>query len=339
MNRRRIGRTGLVVSEICLGTMTFGSTCDEVLSRRIMDCAWDAGVDFLDTAEIYPVPPEAAWVHRSEEFVGRWLVDRPRDAVFIATKFCGPAHGWFVPPVRNGRTTIDRHHIRTAVEGSLRRLQTDYIDLYQTHWPDHDLPYELTLETLDALVREGKVRYVGCSNETSWGLMKSLAVSAERKWARYESIQNNFSLVQRRFLDELAEVCRREQISLLPYSPLGGGVLTGKYEREPWPEGARFTNYSRHGGERQKAMARRFVNDKSVATAREVGQLAAQLGVTCTALALAWSKQHDFVASTIVGATTVEQLVESLAAADLKLDAETLKKLDEIHVRYLYPLG
>lgn len=339
MNRRRIGRTGLVVSEICLGTMTFGSVCDESVSRGILDCARDAGVDFFDTAEIYPVPPEAAWVHRSEEFLGRWMADQPRDALFVATKFCGPAHGWFVPPVREGRTTIDRHHIRKAVEGSLRRLGTDYIDLYQTHWPDHDLPYEMTLGALDELVEEGKIRYVGCSNENAWGLMKSLAVSREYGLTRYESIQNNFSLVHRRFVDELAEVCRREQVSLLPYSPLGGGVLTGKYDVDPWPVGARFTEYLRTGGERQKAMARRFVNEKSVATAREIGELARALNVTPAALAVAWSKQHDFVASTIVGATSVEQLRESLPAADLKLDGPTLKRLDEIHQKYLYPLG
>lgn len=339
MQRRRIGRSGLVVSDICLGTMTFGSVCDEPLSHRIMDCAWDAGVDFFDTAEIYPVPPDAKLVHRSEEYLGRWMQGKPRDAMFVATKFCGPAHGWFVPPVREGRTSIDRHHIRRAVEGSLRRLGTDYIDLYQTHWPDHDLPYELTLEPLDELVAEGKVRYIGCSNENAWGLMKSLATSRELGAVRYESIQNNFSLVHRRFLDELAETCRREQVSLLPYSPLGGGVLTGKYDVAEWPESARFTQYLKTGGERQKVMARRFVNEKSVAAAREIGRLARELGVSSAALALAWSKQHDFVASTIVGTTSVEQLQESLPAADLKLDADTLKKLDEINQRHLYPLG
>lgn len=339
MNRRRIGRTGLVVSDICLGTMTFGSVCDEALSRQILDVARDAGIDFFDTAEIYPVPPDAAYVHRSEEFLGRWLADQPRDAVFVATKFCGPAHGWFVPPVREGRTSIDRHHIRKAVEGSLRRLGTDYIDLYQSHWPDHDIPYELTLAALDELVEEGKIRYVGCSNENAWGLMKSLAVSRELGLARYESIQNNFSLVHRRFLDELAEVCRREQVSLLPYSPLGGGVLTGKYDVDPWPTRARFSEYLRTGGERQKVMARRFVNEKSVGATREIGELARALSVSPAALALAWSKQHDFVASTIVGATTVEQLQEVLPAADLKLDAASLQRLDEINQKYLYPLG
>jgi aryl-alcohol dehydrogenase-like predicted oxidoreductase len=160
MKRRRIGRSALAVSEICLGTMTFGSTCDEPLALRILDRAFDRGIDFFDTAEIYPVPPDAKWVHRSEEIFGKWLRTKPRDAIFVATKFCGPGHGWFIPPVREGRTALDRHHIRRAIEGSLRRLGVDYIDLYQTHWPDHDFPYEPTLEALAEQVRAGVVRTI-----------------------------------------------------------------------------------------------------------------------------------------------------------------------------------
>lgn len=339
MKKRRIGRTSLVVSEICLGTMTFGSTCDEQESFRIMDRAYDAGIDFFDTAEIYPVPPEASWVHRSEEIIGRWLETKPRDSLYIATKFCGPAHGWFVPPVRTGRTGVDRHHIRRAIEGSLKRLRTDYVDLYQTHWPDHDLPYEQTLEVLDQLVREGKVRYIGSSNENAWGTMKSLAVADRHGWSRYESIQNNFSIINRRFQDELANICRRERISLLPYSPMGGGVLTGKYNHEPWPNGSRFAMYTQTGGERQKAMAKRFVNEKSLRTAAELGTLAQELQVSPAVLAVAWSKQHDFVASTIIGANTAAQLDAVLPAADLELSAETLKQIDAITAKYPYPLG
>ena len=339
MKKRRIGRTSLVVSEICLGTMTFGSTCDPQESFRIMDRAYEAGIDFLDTAEIYPVPPDVSHVHRSEEIIGRWLKTKNRDSIYVATKFCGPAHGWFVPPVREGRTGVDRHHIRRAVEGSLRRLGTDYIDLYQTHWPDHDLPFELTLGVLDELVREGKVRYLGSSNENAWGTMKALAVAERNGWARYESIQNNFSVVNRRFGDELANICRREKISLLPYSPLGGGVLTGKYQQEPWPAGARFTLYQQTGGERQKAMAKRFVNEKSQQTATEIASLARELHLSPAVLSLAWSKQHDFVAATIVGANTVAQLEETLPAADVELSGETMKRIDEITAKYPYPLG
>ena len=339
MNKRRIGKSGLVVSEICLGTMTFGSTCDEAESFRIMDRAVEGGIDFFDTAEIYPVPPDASYVFRSEEIIGKWLKGKERDSIFIATKFCGPGHGWFVPPVRTGRTTIDRHHIRRAIEGSLRRLDTDYVDLYQTHWPDHNFDYEPTLAALTELIDEGKVRYIGSSNETAWGAMKAAAVSEQFGLARYDSIQNNFSIINRRFEDALAEVCRREQISLLPYSPIGGGVLSGKYNSDNIPSNARFQNYALNGGERQKEMAKRFVNDKSLATTAELMELASSMGTCSTTLAVAWSKHHDFVASTIIGANTVEQLEDSLRAAETDLDHETIAKIDEISARHLYPLG
>ncbi len=338
MQRRRIGKTSLAVSEICLGTMTFGSSCDEAEAFRIMDRAYEAGVNFLDAAEIYPVPPEREWVHRTEEIVGKWLKTKPRDALVIGTKFCGPGHGWFVPPVREGLTGIDRHHIRRAIEGSLRRLQTDYVDLYQTHWPDHEFPYEETLAALDELIWEGKVRYLGCSNEIPWGLMKSLAVAERLGTHRYESIQNNFSLINRRFEDSLAEICRREQVSLLPYSPIGGGVLTGKYQNHQFPAGARFTIY-RESGPRQQQMTRRFVNEKSLATTSELLELASELKLTPATLATAWSKQHDFVASTIVGANTVVQLEDILPAAEVLLTEDVLRRIDEITARYPYPLG
>lgn len=339
MNKRRVGRSGLVVSELCLGTMTFGSTCDEAESFRIMDRAVDAGITFFDTAEVYPVPPDPQYVHQTEEIVGKWLKNKSRDGLVLATKFCGPSHGWFVPPVRQGLTSIDRHHVRRAVEGSLKRLQTDYIDLYQTHWPDHDLPYEHTLGALTELIEEGKVRYIGSSNETAWGVMKAQAAAEQNGFARYESIQNNFSLVNRRFEDALAEACRREQISLLPYSPMGGGVLSGKYNQETPPENARFSAYLAAGGERQKKMAGRFVNDKSLATTRELMDLAAELGMSPVTLAIAWSKQHDYVASAIFGANSVEQMEASLLAAEVEFDADVLRRIDGISAKYPYPLG
>ena len=338
MQYRRIGRSSLRVSDICLGTMTFGSTCDEAESFRIMDLALESGIDFFDTAEVYPVPPDIKWVHRSEEIIGKWLKTVDRAQVCIATKFCGCGSTFFTPPVRHGKTAADRFHIRTAIEGSLRRLQTDYVDLYQTHWPDHDFPYEHTLEVLTELINEGKVRFIGSSNETPWGAMKALAVSESRGFARYESIQNNFSAVNRRFEDALADVCRREQISCLPYSPLGGGVLTGKYDQGQWPENARFTHY-RSLGPRQQKMVQRFVNEKSLATTSEMGQLASKLGTSVTALAVAWSKQNDFVASTIIGVNSVAHLQEILPAADLVLSDETMDEIDEITKRYPYPLG
>lgn len=339
MKKRRLGRTSLVVSEICLGTMTFGSTTEPEESHQILNKAFDAGIDFLDTAEIYPVPPQANWVHRSEEIVGDWLKNQQRESVIVATKVCGPGHGWFVPPVRHGKTGVDRFHIRKAIEGSLKRLQTDYIDLYQVHWPDHDFGYEETLETLEELIQAGLVRAVGCSNETPWGLMKSLAVAEKYGFQPYQTIQNNFSLIHRRFEDALADICRREQVSLLPYSPIGGGVLSGKYNQPNPPEDSRFMQYLNGDGERQQIMARRFVNEKSLATTEKLQVIAAELGMSSTTLAVAWSKQHDYVGSTIIGARKLDQLQESLDAAEVVLDSQTLQRIDEITQEFLYPLG
>lgn len=339
MERRRLGRSGIVVSEICLGTMTFGAQLDEAASFEVMDHAFEHGIDFLDTAEIYPVPPKAEWVHRTEEIVGKWLKTKDRDEIILATKVCGPGHGWFMPPVRKGKTAVDRHHIRVAIEGSLRRLGTDYIDLYQVHWPDHDFGYEETLTTLTELQEEGKVRVIGSSNETEWGTMKANQVAQEKHLSRYETIQNNFSINNRRFEDALADICRREGISLLPYSPIGGGVLSGKYNDGALPAGARFSEYLKEGGERQRKMAERFVNEKSLATTAALIELAAKNEMDVVTLAVAWSKQHDFVASTIVGANSIEQLKPSLAAADLKLGDEVLQAIDAISERYPYPMG
>lgn len=339
MERRRLGRSGIVVSEICLGTMTFGSQLDETASFELMDHAYAQGIDFFDTAEIYPVPPKAEWVHRTEEIVGKWLKTKDRDSIILATKVAGPGHGWFKPPVRQGKTALDRHHIRTAIEGSLRRLQTDYIDLYQTHWPDHDFGYEETLSVLNELQEEGKVRVIGSSNETEWGAMKANQTAQELGLSRYETIQNNFSINNRRFEDALADICRREGMSLLPYSPIGGGVLSGKYNGGQLPAGARFTEYLKGDGERQQKMVQRFVNEKSLATTGELIELASENDMDVVTMVVAWSKQHDFVASTIVGANSFKQLKPSLAAADLKLSAEVLAAIDAISAKYPYPMG
>ncbi|HCN77754.1 MAG TPA: aldo/keto reductase, partial [Verrucomicrobiales bacterium] len=221
---------------------------------------------------------------------------------------------------------------------SLKKLGTDYIDLYQTHWPDHHMRQEDTLEALTELVEQGKVRAIGCSNETSWGLMKNLWASEKHGLARFDSVQNNFSLINRRCESELAQVCRMEGVSLLPYSPLGGGVLTGKYQNGALPPGARFSEYLVSGGERQQRMARRFVNERTLETTARLSVIAADIGVSVTALAVAWSRQHDFVASTIIGATSVAQLEQSLQARDLILDAETLRRIDEIDTAIPNPM-
>lgn len=337
MKKNRLGKSGVVVSEICMGTMTFGSHADEKTAIEIMDRALDAGIDFFDTAEVYPVPPSATSAGLTEEIIGRWLKTKNRDHVIIATKVAGPGHGWIRPRIRGGKTCLDRHQITRAVEGSLQRLQTDYIDLYQTHWPDHGMRYEETLRALDDLVTAGKVRVVGCSNESAWGLTKSLWQSDVNGLVRYETIQNNFSLNNRRFEDELAQVCRQEGVSLLPYSPLAGGVLSGKYNAG-FPEGTRFSIYQREGS-RQQVMVKRFVNEKAIASTERFMEIAADLGMSPVTLATAWSKQHDFVASTIVGATRVDQLDAIFAAADVVLSAETLLRIDAVSREILYPMG
>jgi aryl-alcohol dehydrogenase-like predicted oxidoreductase len=313
--------------------MTFGVQTDEAEAFRIMDRAYERGVNFFDTAELYPVPPAAETHGVTEEIIGRWLKTKPRDSIIIATKIAGPQLGWFAPPVRDGMTTLDRLQIRLAVEQSLTRLQTDYIDLYQTHWPDHGMRYQDTMAALTELVDEGKVRVVGCSNETCWGVMKSLQASEDYGLVRYDTIQNNFSLINRRCESELAQVCRKENVSLLPYSPLGGGVLTGKYNTDgELPAGARFSDYLVNGGERQKKMAKRFVNQRTQETTRRLTEIANRLSISVTTLAVAWSKQHDFVASTIIGVSQLDQLDDNLAAADLVLDNETMQQIDDIHV-------
>ena len=338
MKYRYIGRSGLRVSPICLGTMTFGTQCDKKEAFKIMDKAYDAGVNFFDTAELYPVPPQADLAGITEEIVGEWMRTKPRDAIILATKVAGAASGWFVPPIRHGLTAIDRFHIERAVEGSLKRLGTDYIDLYQMHWPDTVVPIEESLAAFDRLVQSGKVRYIGTSNDTAYGTTKALMTSACKGYARFESIQNNFSLLNRRFLDELATVCRKEQISLLPYSPLAGGVLSGKYNLGGEVQG-RFSDYLKSPNARQRLMAQRFMNDKTLASTQRYLKIAADYGIDPVTMAIAWSKQFDFVASTIIGATSVDQLDQTLAAMDLTLSDEVLRACDKVHEDILYPMG
>jgi len=339
MKYRYIGRTGLRVSPICMGTMTFGTQCkDEATAFAIMDKAYDAGVNFFDTAELYPVPPQAKLAGITEEIVGRWMKSKPRESIILATKVAGAASGWFVPPIRHGLTAVDRFHIERAVEGSLKRLDTDYIDLYQMHWPDTVVPVEESLEAFDRLVKSGKVRYIGTSNDTAYGTAKALSVSKYEKLARFESIQNNFSLLNRRFLDELAVLARSEKVSLLPYSPLAGGVLSGKYNQST-PAKGRFSDYVNSPNQRQRLMAARFMNDKTLASTQQYLKIAADAGLHPVTMATAWSKQFDFVASTIIGATSPDQLDATLAAMDLELSPEVLAACDRVHEAILYPMG
>jgi aryl-alcohol dehydrogenase-like predicted oxidoreductase len=305
MEKRRLGTSGIVVSEICMGTMTFGTQAKKDESLRIMDESVEEGIDFFDTAEVYPVPPTAELAGLTEKWVGEWLKGKPRESVIIATKIAGAAHGWFCPPIRHGKAALDRVHLRKALEGSLKRLGTDYVDLY------HD---------------------------DSYGVMKSLWTSEMEGLTRIDTVQNNFSLNNRRDEHELAECLRREKVSLLPYSPLAGGVLTGKYN-EGVPEGARFSEYLTTGGIRQRAMATRFVNERTIASTKQFGEIAKDLDLDVTTLATAWSKQHDYVASTIVGVRLVEQMKPIIKAADLKLNDETLARIDKVSREIMYPMG
>ena len=338
MTYRYIGKTGLRVSPICLGTMTFGTQATKKEAFAIMDKAYERGINFFDTAELYPVPPSGELAGLTEEMVGEWMQTKPRDSIILASKVAGASNGWFVPPIRHGFTAIDRFHIERAVEGSLKRLKTDYIDLYQMHWPDNSVPIEESMAAFDSLVKSGKVRYLGTSNDTAYGTTKALMKSEQHGYARFESIQNNFSLLNRRFLDELSTVCEKEQISLLPYSPLAGGVLSGKYNQNFHAKG-RFTDYLNSPNVRQKSMATRFLNEKTLASTEKYIVIAKEAGIHPVTLATAWSKQFDFVASTIIGATSAEQLDPIFEAMDMTLDNEVLKACDKVHDEILYPMG
>jgi aryl-alcohol dehydrogenase-like predicted oxidoreductase len=339
MEYRYIGRTGLRVTPICLGTMSFGSWSDEKESFKIMDKSFERGINFFDTAELYPVPPRSDYAGLTEEIIGKWLKDKPRDQIILASKVAGAANGWFVPPIRHGLTAIDKFHIKRAIEGSLKRLGTDYIDLYQMHWPDTVVPIEESLLAFEELIKEGKVRYIGTSNDTAYGLTKANETSKRLNIPRFESIQNNFSLNNPRFLDELAEVCRREQISCLPYSPIGGGVLSGKYNGEFYPEDSRFGEYLKVNKPRLTNMADRFLNPKTKASTQKYIQLANDLGISPVTLAVAYSMHFDFIASTIIGARYANQLDDSFAAFDVKLNDETMQRIKTIQNEIMYPMG
>lgn len=339
MEYRYIGTSGLRVTPICLGTMTFGRMSTKKESFRIMDKAYDAGINFFDNAEMYPVPPTGELSGLSEEIMGEWMKDKPRDSLIVATKVAGAANGRFAAPVRHQLTAIDRFHIERGIEGSLRRLKTDYIDLYQVHWPDTVVPLEESMEAMDRLVQSGKVRYIGTSNDSAYGLTKANEISKYKNLARFQSIQNNFSLNQPRFFDELAEVCRKEKISLLPFSPLAGGVLTGKYQDGTLPSGSRFDEYKSYNLPRLDGMRHRFINDKTISATQKYMQIAQDHGMSVTTLAAAWSKHWDFVASTIIGVRYADQLDESLKALDISLSDEIIESCKQVQQEIMYPMG
>lgn len=314
MNYRNLGRTGLKVSELCLGTMQWGWTADEETSWRVMDVFVEAGGNFLDTADIYSnwAPNNPGGV--SEEIIGRWMKARKnRHQMVVATKVRGRM--WEGP---NGEG-LSRVHILKACEDSLRRLQTDYIDLYQAHWYDAETPIEETMDALDALVRQGKVRYVGCSNYPAWRLMEALWASDKRNLVRYDSLQPHYNLAHRaEYERELKEVCLTFGLGVIPYSPLAGGFLTGKYAKESAAESARA-----------EGVKRRYFNEAGWRVLDAVKAVAAETGATPTAVSLAWLLAQPEVTAPIIGANSVEQLQASLAACDLKLTSSQLALLDQ----------
>ena len=339
MNYRYIGNSGLRVSEIGLGTMTFGTNANKKDSFKIMDRAYEAGINFIDTAELYPSPISKELVGVSEEWIGEWLQTKQRDSIIVASKVTGGANSWFIPPIRHGRTALDSFHIIKAVEGSLKRLKTDYIDLYQIHWSDTVVPIEETLKALDKLVESGKVRYIGTSNDTAYGLTKANEIAKYEKLNRFQSIQNNFSLNNPRFLDELAHICQKENISLIPYSPLAGGVLSGKYNDGNYPVNARYSHHVTVGSLREQAMAKRFINHKTIEATKRYMTLAKELNISSVTLAIAWTLSFDFVASTLTSARVEKQLDDVLLGCEFKITEEILNAIAKIQQEILYPMG
>ncbi|MCL4826240.1 MAG: aldo/keto reductase [Caldilinea sp.] len=312
MNYRNLGWTGLKVSELCLGAMQWGWTADEETSQAVMDAFIEAGGNFIDTADVYSnwAPNNPGGV--SEEIIGRWMKARNnRDQIVVATKVRGRM--WEGP---NGEG-LSRVHLIKACEDSLRRLQTDYIDLYQTHWYDEETPIEETMETLDMLVRQGKVRYVGCSNYPAWRLMEALWASDKRNLVRYDSIQPHYNLAHRaEFERETREVCVTYGIGVIPYSPLAGGFLTGKYSRE-----------SEIASARAEGIKRRYFNERGWRILDAVIAVAKENGSTPTAVALAWLLAQPGMTAPIIGANSVEQLQASLAASGLQLTTAQIDAL------------
>ena len=339
MNYRYIGNSGLRVSEIGLGTMTFGTNANKKESFKIMDRAYEHGINLIDTAELYPSPVSKELAGLSEIYIAEWLQTKPRDSIILASKVAGGANSWFIPPIRHGLTALDSFHIVKAVEGSLKRLKTDYLDLYQIHWSDTTVPIEETLKALDKLVESGKVRYIGTSNDSAYGLTKANEISKYKNLNRFQSIQNNFSLNNPRFLDELSMVCQKEKISLLAYSPLGGGVLSGKYNDGNYPSNARYSHHIHSNSLREREMAKRFINTKTIEATKKYIALAKELNTSSVTLAISWTLSFDFVASALTSARVEEQLDDVLAGVEFKINNDILEKIKEIQKEILYPMG
>ena len=345
MKYRKLGTTDIDVSVICLGTMTWGEQNSREEAFEQMDYALEQGVNFFDTAELYAIPARAETCGATERIIGEWFRSRgTRDQVFLASKIAGPGPGW-IDHIRGGGTRYNRRNICEALDNSLKRLQTDRIDLYQLHWPERNtnffgkLGYEAgeadestpIIETLLALaeqVKAGKIRHIGLSNETPWGVMKFLQYAAIAELPRVMTVQNPYSLLNRTYEVGLAEISHRESCGLLAYSPLGFGVLSGKYLGGARPEGARITRWPEYA---------RYTNPRAVEATEAYVELARRHGLDPARMALAWVHARPFLTSTIIGATSMEQLRADIASIDLELPGEVLEGIEAIHQRIPNP--
>jgi aryl-alcohol dehydrogenase-like predicted oxidoreductase len=342
MEYKQLGNSDLMVSKLALGTMTFGEQNTEADAHAQLDLAVSHGVNFIDTAEMYPVAPRAETVHRTESYIGTWLKQQPRDKLVVATKIAGPARGfgWI-----RGSPRINRENITAAIDGSLRRLQTDYIDLYQIHWPDRYVPmfgatsYDATqerdcvpiaeqLQVLAELVKAGKIRHIGLSNETPWGVSEFVRCAEQLGLPKIASIQNAYHLLNRSFESGLAEVCRHANVGLLAYSPLAFGWLTGKYITDPIAKG-RVTLFPGFG--------QRYNKPNVPPATKEYMRIAQDTGLSPATMALAYARTRWFTSSVILGATTLDQLRENLDSADISLTTEVLERVEAVHRQYPNP--
>lgn len=338
MKYRPLGQTDINVSQICLGSMTWGQQNSEAEAHEQLDYAVDQGINFIDAAEMYPTPPKAETQGLTETYIGNWLKKRTdRDKLIISSKVSGAAV--WLSHIRDGKTALDRKNIEAAVDASLKRLQTDYIDLYQTHWPDRDTNFfgklgyyhapdkdvttiEETLTVMQDLIKAGKIRQVGVSNETPWGVSEHLQQATQQELPRIVSIQNPYSLLNRTFEVGLAEFSHREQIGLLAYSPTAFGSLSGKYLHDAKPEGARLTLYSHFA---------RYTNELASNATEKYVKLARDYALDPAQMALAFVNTRGFVTSTIIGATQIQQLKSNIDSIDIELPKELLKEIDVIH--------
>jgi len=346
MQYNMLGNSDLKVSRICLGTMTYGEQNTEQEGHQQLDYAVDHGVNFIDTAELYAIPPKAETYGATEKVIGSWLKKRGRrDDIVLASKIAGPGPDW-VAHIRGGQTRFDAKTINQALNNSLDRLQTDYLDLYQLHWPERETNYfgqlgfeadaneaELTpihetLKALEQQVRAGKIRYIGLSNETPWGIMRFLTVAKSYNLPLVVSVQNPYSLLNRSYEVGCAEISHRENIGLLAYSPLGFGVLTGKYLNNAQPDGARISRWPHY---------KRYSNAQAVAATKAYVELAQHHQLDPAQMALAFVNTRSFLNANIIGATTMTQLKTNIDSIDLELNDDVLSGIADIHQRYANP--